>query len=614
MIGAVGVVYGDIGTSPLYALKQVFTGENGVRLTPENLIGVVSVILWSLMLVVSVKYVSLILRADNRGEGGVMAMMALASGAVRRYPKLRAGVVLLGLLGTALFYGDGVITPAISVLSAVEGLEIAAPGLKSSVVPITIVILVGLYAAQRRGTASIGAVFGPIMLIWFGGIGILGLLDIRNAPSILLAINPLRALEFLVEHPQISFIALGSIVLALTGAEALYADLGHFGKRAIRSAWFVVVFPALGLSYLGQGALILADEKAISNPFYLQVGPTLIYPMVALATVATVIASQATISGLYSITKQAIQLGYLPRMRIDHTSSSHIGQIYIPVVNWIQFALVIAAVLGFGSSDNLASAYGVAVTGTMLITTVMTFFVLRFAWHYKVALAVAATGVFALVDLAFFSATLLKVVEGGWFPLLLGGLMFALMTTWKQGRAIVWARVRDEAIPLNSFLASLFESPPTRVPGTAVFLRGTSEGVPRALLHNLSHNKILHERVFFLTVHSEEIPYVAPQDRNKITPLLHHCFQIDVHYGFKDELDLPKALEEACETLHEPYRPLETSFFMSRQTVIPTVGNGGMANWREKLFAMVSRNAGDAADYYKLPTNRVIELGAQVEI
>ena len=613
-LGAVGVVYGDIGTSPLYALKEVFNGTHGITLTPANLIGAVSVVLWSLTVVVSIKYVTLILRADNRGEGGVMAMMALASTAVRRRPRLRAAVLMFGLLGTALFYGDGVITPAISVLSAVEGLEVATPVLKPYVVPLTTLVMVALYAAQRRGTGSIGAVFGPIMVLWFFAIGALGVIDIARAPQILTAINPLLALDFMLAHPLISFVALGAIVLALTGAEALYADLGHFGARSIRVAWFGIVFPALALSYLGQGALILASPEAVNNPFYLQVPQWGVYPLVALATAATVIASQATISGVYSMTKQAIQLGYLPRMQILHTSTKEIGQIYIPVVNWTQFALVVAAVLGFGSSSNLASAYGVAVTGTMLITTLMTFFVVRFGWHYSLPLCIAVTGGFAVVDVMFFSASLLKITDGGWFPLLLALAMFTLMTTWKEGRMLVWRSIRDQSIPLESFLPSLLSSELQRVPGTAVFLRGGSEGVPRAMLHNLSHNKVLHERVVFLTVYNEEIPWMPPAERVKVQALGNNMFQVNVHYGFKDEPDIPRAIEEACILANASFNAMETSFFMSRQTVIPVVRNGGMVQWREKLFAMMSRNAGDAADYYKLPTNRVIELGAQVEI
>jgi KUP system potassium uptake protein len=613
-LAAIGVVYGDIGTSPLYALKEVFSGSHGITFSPDSVIGVVSVILWALTVIVSIKYVSLILRADNRGEGGVMAMMALASSAVGRQSRWRGPVILCGLLGAALFYGDGVITPAISVLSAVEGLEVATPLFSPYVVWITVAVLIGLYAVQRKGTASIGAVFGPIMALWFISLAVIGISNIVREPRILLALNPFAAVDFLAHHPVVSFIALSAIVLALTGAEALYADLGHFGRRPIRLAWFGVIFPSLALAYLGQGALLLAEPEAYKNPFFLAVPGWAIYPLVILATAATVIASQATISGVYSMTKQAIQLGFLPRMRILHTSVRQVGQIYLPMVNWVQFALVIAAVIGFGSSTNLASAYGVAVTGTMLITTAMTFFVIRFGWGYGLALCIPVTLAFATVDLLFFSATLLKVSDGGWFPLLLGLLMFAVMTTWKGGREIVTERIRAESIPLDAFLPALFISPPTRVSGTAVFLRGDAEGVPRAMLHNLSHNKVLHERVFFLTVHYHEVPWVAPGNRVRVVDLGNDCWQFDIDYGFKDEPDVPAAIEAACQALGMPFESMETSFFMSRQTLIPTVGNGGMADWREKLFAMMARNAGDAADYFKLPTNRVIELGAQIEI
>ncbi len=613
-LAALGVVYGDIGTSPLYALKEVFSGNHGVAFSPDNVLGVVSVILWALTLVVSLKYVTLILRADNRGEGGVMAMMSLATEAVGRSSRWRAPVLVCGLLGTALFYGDGVITPAISVLSAVEGLEVATPLFSPYVVALTVIVLIALYAFQRHGTSRIGAVFGPVMVLWFASLAVIGVFNIVRAPGILAALNPYEALRFLTAHPAVSFVALAAIVLALTGAEALYADLGHFGPRPIRRAWFMFIFPSLALAYLGQGALMLVDPEAYKNPFFLSVPGWAIYPLVILSTVATVIASQATISGVYSMTKQAIQLGFLPRMRILHTSTVLYGQIYIPVVNWVQFSLVIAAVVGFGSSTNLASAYGVAVTGTMLITTAMTFFVMRYSWRYALALCIPITVVLASVDALFFSATLLKVADGGWFPLLLGAMMFILMTSWKKGREIVAQRVRDESIPLDAFLPALFHSPPTRVAGTAVFLRGDSEGVPRAMLHNLAHNKVLHERILFLTVHNHEVPWVPAQDRVTVTPLGHDCFRVDVNYGFKDEPNVPNALELACHNNGLSFEPMETSYFMSRQKVIPTVNNGGMADWREKLFAMMARNAGDAADYFNLPTNRLIELGTQVEI
>jgi KUP system potassium uptake protein len=611
-LAAVGIVYGDIGTSPLYTLKTVFDPEHGLALTPDNLLGVVSMIFWGLTLIVSLKYVTLVLRADNRGEGGIMALMALALNSVTRASRWHFPLMMIGVFGATMFYGDSVITPAISVLGAIEGLEVAAPGLEHYVVPLTIAVLVGLYTLQKRGTAGIGRWFGPIMVVWFLALAVMGIVNIIQAPVILQALNPWHALRFMLDNRFIAFVAIGAVVLALTGAEALYADMGHFGKRPIRLAWFMVVFPALALNYLGQGGLLITHPEAVSNPFFQQLGSWSVYPLVLLSTMAAVIASQATISGTFSMTKQAIALGLLPRMRVLHTSESEIGQIYIPAVNWLQLIVVLIAVVGFGSSDRLAGAYGIAVTATMLATTILTFFVTRYRWHLPLALCFGATGFFLIMDIFLFSASTLKLFHGGWFPLLLGAVLLTIMLTWETGRGLVFENLQKHAIPLDDFLQSLFVAPPIRVPGTAIFLRGESDGVPHALLHNLSHNKVLHERVVFLTVHMHEEPWVAPKDQAQVLPLGHNCFQLNVHYGFKDEPDIPKALAQ-CANHGLPFEMMETSFFIARQTVISAPG-GGMAPWREHLFVTMSRNARGAADYYQIPTNRVIELGTQVEI
>ncbi len=609
---AIGIVYGDIGTSPLYAMKEVFSTTHGVPLTPANIMGAVSLIVWGLTIIVSLKYVTLILRADNRGEGGIMALMALAMSAVARESRWHYFVTLIGLTGAALFYGDGVITPAISVLSAIEGLEVATPAFKPYVAPITVTVLVALYAMQRHGTASIGKLFGPIVLLWFAVLAAMGIVNIVQNPAILAALNPVHALHFLTHNGGMAFVALGAIFLAFTGAEALYADMGHFGKKPIRLAWFLVVFPALALNYLGQGGLLLSNPAAAANPFYYQLGTWSIYPLVVMATLATVIASQATISATFSITHQAISLGFLPRMRVLYTSAHEIGQVYIPLVNWLQLAAVVLAVIGFGSSSNLAAAYGIAVTMTMLTTTILTFFVIRYQWNYNLLLCWAATGFFLFVDAAFFAANTLKIAHGGWFPLLLGAVMITLLLTWRGGRELVFANLKRHFLPLNEFLQSLFVSPPTRVAGTAVFFRAEGDGVPHAMLHNLLHNKVLHERIVFLTVINQDIPTVPDNERIKIETLEHACYQINIYYGFKDERDIPSALAH-CSRFGLEIEMMETSFFIARHTVIPTLGKG-MATWRENLFAAMSRNSRDAADYYRVPPNRVIELGAQIEI
>src|ERR1043166_7794244 len=609
---ALGVGYGDIGTSPLYAVKETFNPEHGIALNAGTIIGGISAIFWSLMVVVSLKYVVLIMRAGNKGEGGVMALLALALSSVRDHPRWSARVALLGLFGAALFYGDAVLTPAISVLSAVEGLEVGTTALKPYVLPISAVVLIALFGFQRRGTAAVGMLFGPIMIVWFVALAAVGVYGIVQAPAIMQALNPLHGIKFVTEHGYRSFVVLGAVLLAFTGAEALYADMGHFGKTPIRIAWFGLVFPALALNYFGQGALLMVNPKGIENPFYLLFPGWALYPMVGLATAATVIASQATISGAYSLTRQAIQLGYLPRMNVLQTSATAIGQIYLPLVNWLLLTAVLLAVVGFGSSSRLASAYGVAVTGTMLITSFLTFFVIRYGWRYNLALCVLATGFFIAVDSAFFSASLVKIAEGGWVPLSLASAMLVGMVTWRRGREILLANMKSSAIRLEPFLDSLFQSPPHRVPGSAVFMVAEPQVVPRSLLHNLAHNKVLHERVIFLTVVMAEIPWVAAPERVKVETLGHQCYRIKLTFGFKDNPDVPGALL-LCRPYGLEFAMLETSFFLSREKIIATPGEG-MAVWRERMFATMVRNAGSVVDYFSIPTNRVLELGTQVEI
>ncbi|WP_075794000.1 potassium transporter Kup [Massilia putida] len=611
-LAAVGIVYGDIGTSPLYTLKTIFDPVHGLVLNTPNVLGIVSLIFWGLTIIVSLKYVTLILRADNRGEGGIMALMALALNSVTRTSHWHYALMVLGVFGATMFYGDSVITPAISVLGAIEGLEVATPGLEKYVVPLTIVVLVALYSVQRHGTAGIGRWFGPIMVLWFAALAAMGIVNIVQAPVILHALNPLHAFEFMLRERMIAFVALGAVVLAFTGAEALYADMGHFGKTPIRFAWFIVVFPALALNYLGQGGLLITRPDTIENPFFHQLGSWSVLPLVLLSTMATVIASQATISGTFSMTKQAIALGLLPRMRVMHTSESEIGQIYIPAVNWLQLIVVLIAVVGFGSSDKLAGAYGIAVTATMFATTILTFFVVRYRWHLPLLLCFGATGFFMVIDLALFSASTLKLLHGGWFPLVIGTILLTIMLTWKRGRELVFENLEKHAIPLDDFLQSLFVAPPDRVPGTAIFLRGETDGVPHALLHNLLHNKVLHERVVFLTVRIREEPYVPESEQVEVVPLGHNCYQLNVTYGFKDEANIPDILR-LCAAKNLEFEMMETSFFIARQTVISVPGQG-MAPWREHLYVAMQRNARTAADYYQIPSNRVIELGTQVEI
>ena len=610
-LAALGVVYGDIGTSPLYALKEIFHGGH-VATTRGNILGVLSLVFWTLTVIISLKYVLLILRADNNGEGGLIAMLALATHAVRGKPALRRGLMTVGLFGTAVFYGDGVITPAISVLSAVEGLEVAAPALHEWVIPVTLVVLTALFAVQRFGTGGIGRWFGPITLAWFLVLAALGLPHIAAHPGVLVALNPAHAMAFVAAQPLVAFIALGAVVLVVTGGEALYADLGHFGKLPIRIAWYGLVMPALVINYFGQGALLLSDPVAVDNPFYLMAPAWARLPLVFLATAATVIASQALISAAFSVTKQAMQLGILPRMAVLHTSVRDTGQIYVPFVNWGLYVFIVLAVVMFKSSSNLASAYGIAVTLDMTITTVMTFFVIRYGWGYPLALCVAATGFFFAIDVMFFASNLLKLLHGGWFPIVIGIGMFTLMLTWTQGRKLLAAKLREDAIPLADFLGAIFVSPPARADGTAVFLTSEPGITPNALMHNLKHNKVLHEHNLFVTVQQHDVPWIGFDKRAEMAPLGHDCWAVTVHFGFKNEPDVPEALK-LLEGRGVPLDDMQTSYFLSRDIVIPTFG-GGMAMWREKLFASMHRNAGAAADFLSLPTNRVVELGAKVQI
>ena len=610
-VGAVGVVYGDIGTSVLYAMKEVF-GSGHVPFTPANVYGILSIFFWTLTIIISLKYVSLILRADNHGEGGLVAMLALASSAVKDKPRLHRGMLIVGIFGTCLFYGDGVITPAISVLSAAEGLEVISPDFKRFVMPMTLVILFGLFAVQKHGTAGIGKFFGPITLVWFAAISALGLLHIAQEPAILWAVSPHYALQFIFEQPGTTFIILGAVVLCVTGGEALYADMGHFGKTPIRLAWFTVVMPSLTLNYFGQGALLLREPDAVANPFFNMAPEWALVPMVVLATAATVIASQALISGAFSVTKQVIQLGFLPRMQIDHTSEHDTGQIYMPFVNWGLFVIIVLAVGMFRSSSNLAAAYGIAVCTDMLITTVLTFFVIRYSWKYPLWLCLMATGGFLLVDLAFWASNLLKLTEGGWFPLVIAGAILVIMLTWSDGRRLLSQVNRSTSLGLADFLESLFFSPPTRVAGTAVFMSTQFDIVPNAFLHNLKHNKVLHETNVFVTVKSHEVPRIDLSDRLEVQSLGHNCWQVVIHSGFKDDTDVPLALkplaEHGCNL-----DAMSTSYFLSRDSIVPTV-HGGMSEWREKLFAQMHLNASSAADFLKIPSNSVVELGSKIEI
>jgi len=611
-LGALGVVYGDIGTSPLYTMKEVFNPEIGIPLDAPHLIGAVSVIFWGLMLVVTLKYVMLILRADNRGEGGIMALTALAANAGHSSPRRKLILLLVGVFGAALFYGDSVITPAISVLSAVEGLEVATPAFKPYVLPICAAVLVGLFAVQRFGTGLVGKLFGPVIVLWFAVLAVTGLVEIAQTPAILAALNPLNALAFLHDRGWHLFMAVGAIVLAFTGAEALYADMGHFGKRPIQMAWLGLVLPALALHYMGQGALLMRDPGALENPFYRMFPVAWLIPAVVLATVATVIASQAVISGAYSMTKQAVLLGLLPRMQVLYTSAKEAGQIYIPEVNWLLLVAVLLAVFGFGSSSALASAYGIAVTVTMLITTVLTFFVVRYGWNFPLPVALGATSAFLALDALLVASCSIKFLQGGWFPLVMGLGIFAVMTTWRRGRELLIDSIRHDDPELLPFIAALTGDSVHRVPRTAVYPVANPGTVPQALMHNLKHNQVLHERNVILTVVFHEVPWIPFAERIEMETLAPGFWRVQVNYGFKNTPDIPKALE-LCKSHGLPINLFETSYFLSRETIVPTHGSG-MARWRESLFALMSRNAGSVAGFFRLPNNCVIELGTRVQI
>ena len=611
VIGAIGVVFGDIGTSPLYTLHQCFSGQHGLPLTESNILGILSVIFWALMIVVTLKYVTLIMRADNRGEGGIMALTALVSSGLKN-PQARWWLVGLGIFGAAMFYGDGMITPAISVLSAVEGLEVVAPALARYVVPVTLIILVALFSIQRHGTARVGVLFGPVMCLWFIALAALGGIQIVQNPDVLRALSPTYAFGFLSGNPLAAFLSLGAVVLAVTGTEALYADMGHFGARPIRRAWLWFVLPALVINYFGQGALLIHDSSAISNPFFLLAPDWALLPLVVLATCATVIASQAVISGAFSMTRQAIQMGYCPRLTITHTSNRQIGQIYVPFINWTLLAAVMLLVAGFRTSGNLAAAYGIAVTLAMLIDSLLIYVVLTRLWHWNKLGALCIAIPLLLIDAAFLASNALKILDGGWFPIVIGAIAFTLLTTWKRGRSMLQARLAEETMPIDGFIESIAAAPPVRVPGTAVFLTNTPGRVPHALLHNLKHNKVLHERVVLLTINTREIPVVATADRVRIESLGANFEQIKAYFGFTESQDVPELLEE-CARCGHPFDLMDTSFFVSRETLIPSV-SAGMALWRERLFVSMSKNATKASEYFNVPTNRVVELGAQVEL
>jgi KUP system potassium uptake protein len=612
VLGALGVVYGDIGTSPLYALRECFYGSSRVPVTHDNILGVLSLFFWSLMIIVSVKYLLFVMRANNKGEGGDLALLALAF-PDRENPTRGTGyAILLGVFGAALLYGDGMITPAVSVLGAIEGLTVATPVFQDYIVPITVLIIVGLFSFQRIGTGTVGSIFGPIMLVWFVVISILGIRGITNAPEVLLAFNPLYGIRFLVTNGWIGFVVLGAVFLCVTGAEALYADMGHFGIRPIRRAWFWFVFPALLLNYLGQGALLLKNPAAAANPFYFLAPSWAIYPLVLLATAAAVIASQALISGAYSLTMQAIQLGYFPRLVIQHTSHAEKGQIYMPQVNWTLMVMCVGLVVGFRTSSNLAAAYGIAVTLTMSITTILFFFAAQRLWGWSAWLAGLVCSVFLVIEVAFLSANGLKIAHGGWFPLVVGAVIFTLMSTWKTGRKILRAKLAASSLPYDLFLDDVKANPPVRVPGTAVFMSGSAEGTPMALLHNLKHNKVLHERVVILTVATRDVPFVGEAERVKLQKSEHGFYRIVGYFGFMEEPDVPRLLW-LCEKEGLDFKPEQTTFFLSRETIIPTK-MPGMTLWREGLFAAMSRNAQHATTFFRLPANRVVELGMQVEL
>jgi KUP system potassium uptake protein len=610
VLGAIGVVYGDIGTSPLYALQATFTGPHPLPVVEANILGVLSLMFWTIMLLVSLKYVVIIMRADNHGEGGSMALLALVSELTAQRPKMKWFVTALGVFAAALFYGDSMITPAISVLSAVEGLDLVSHQFKSYILPITVIVLTGLFFIQKRGTGTVGMAFGPIMIIWFGCLAVFGIISIAQSPQVLSALNPIYAFQFLSADPRVSFLALGAIVLVVTGGEALYADMGHFGKYPIRFAWFSFVLPALVLNYFGQGALLLHNPQAIENPFYLLAPAGALVPMVLLATAATVIASQAVISGAFSIANQSVQMGFLPRMEIRQTSDRARGQIYVPFTNWTLYLAVVFLVFAFQSSSNLAAAYGIAVTGTMTITTMLIAFVIVLLWRWPLAIAIPFISVLLIVDLTYFAANVIKIPQGGWFPLGIAVLSFTVLSTWKRGRKLLFDQIARQSVPMQVIIDSA--DPINRVSGTAIFLTTYGEGAPSAMLHNLKHNQVLHERNVLLTVVVEDKPYVTEGNRLLIQDMGKSFYRVRVFYGFMETPDLPAALE-SCATRGLPFDMMSTSFFISRALIV-TSPKPGMMKWRESLFLALSKNAMNAADFFKIPANRVIEMGTRIEI
>ena len=611
-LGALGVVYGDIGTSPLYAMRECFSGHLPLQPNEANVFGILSLIFWVLIIVVTVKYLALVLRADNKGEGGILALMALVQRVAKRGPRTRLVVLALGIFGAALLYGDGIITPAISVLSAVEGIAIYEPGFHPFVVPSVIATLVALFVLQRRGTGAVGAIFGPVMVIWFLTLGVLGVRGLMMYPHVMAALNPVYAVRFFVEHGWMGCFVLGGVFLVVTGSEALYADMGHFGARPIRLTWFIGVLPALMINYLGQGALVLAHPEAVSNPFYLLAPPWAVLPLVGLSTAAACIASQAVISGAFSLTRQAVQLGFCPRLEIVHTSAREIGQIYVPGVNWALMLAVIGLVLGFHTSSSLAAAYGIAVASTMVITALLAYLTARDLWRWSAPAALFVFGSFVLIDSAFLAANAMKFLDGGWFPLLLATAIFVLMTTWSRGRTALHERLTETSLPLESFLESLAITKVTRVPGTAVFMTGNADGTPPALLHNFKHNKIVHERVVLLTVQTADEPHVAESERMTVSALESGFFRVRAHFGFMETPGIPDLMPHLAKHGLE-LKERDTSYFLGRETLLPT-DRAGMSHWRKALFGWMSKNARPATSYFRLPPNRIVELGAQVEL
>ncbi len=614
VLGAIGVVFGDIGTSPLYALKEAFSPEHGIPLTPDNVMGILSLIVWSMVWVITIKYLFVMMRADNNGEGGILALLALALREVKERPRLKWTIIGIGMFGAAMFYGDSMITPAITVLSAVEGLEVATPLFGKFVIPIALAVIAGLFFIQSHGTTKVGSFFGPVTVIWFVAIGGIGAMQLWKNPAVLAALRPAYAVDFVFAYPLLAFFVLGAVFLALTGGEALYADMGHFGKRPIRIAWLALVFPALLLNYFGQAAFVLANPAAIKNPFYSMVPDWGLYPMVVLATAAAVIASQAVISGAFSVTRQAIQLGYIPRLEILHTSERSIGQIYVPFVNWTLFVAVCMLVLGFESSSNLANAYGIAVAATMVIECILAMVVARLLWKWRTWMVVLVIGSMLIVDLAFLLSNMAKFFSGGWFPVLIGSAIFTLLMTWKRGRALMFRRLTEQGIPLKPFLEGLEAHPPQRVQGTAIFMTASVDTVPHALLHNLKHNKVLHEQTVFLTVISHDVPSVPREDRVQLERLVNGFFKLEAWYGFKEQPDIDEILNSCRVRYGLAFDVMDTSFFLSRETVIPTSETPGMALWRDHVFAWMTRNATRATDFFNIPANRVVELGTHIEI